>query len=53
MRRQPFVGTNIALTVEDVNASPMAVDDVYTAFEGVPYVAALGFDDLVANDTEC
>jgi uncharacterized delta-60 repeat protein len=42
----------ISVTVTDANDDPVAVGDSFTAVEGVPYTASLGFDDLLLNDSD-
>ena len=36
----------------DINATPVATGDNFNAFEGAPYTAVLGVDDLLLNDSD-
>ncbi|MGB5676410.1 MAG: DUF2341 domain-containing protein, partial [Gammaproteobacteria bacterium] len=42
----------ITIDVTAVNDAPVAVGESFTAVEGVPYTASLGFDDLLLNDSD-
>ena len=42
----------VNVVIVPANNAPVAVDDSFTAVEGIPFTSELGFNDLLSNDSD-